>query len=139
MKISLTWGKKLTLIWGTQRVPNKINSNGCTPRHTVIKMTKIKDKRESLKQKEKNSTSYILYGIYHMGNTRMTFLEKFCRTEEGDTTYVKWWKEKICNQIIQHSKAVIEIWRRGSFTDKQKLWEFSTTKLALQEMLNRLL
>ena len=47
-----------------QRVPNKINSNGCTPRHTVIKMTKIKDKRESLKQKEKNSTNYMLYGIY---------------------------------------------------------------------------
>lgn len=73
----------MTLMWGKQRVPNKINSNGCTQRHTVIKMTKIKDKRESLKQKEKNSTSYVLYGTYQMGNTHMTFLEKFCRTEEG--------------------------------------------------------
>ena len=30
-------------------------------------ISKIKDKRESLKQKEKKSTSYVLYGIYHMG------------------------------------------------------------------------
>lgn len=63
-----------------------------------------------------------------MGNTHMTFLEKFWQDRGSDTIYVKRRKEKIYNQDTQHSKAIIEIWRRGSFTYKQKLWEFGTTK-----------
>ena len=32
-----------------QRVPNKINPNGSTPRHIMIKMAKVKDKERILK------------------------------------------------------------------------------------------
>ena len=35
-----------------QRVPNKLDPKGATPRHIIIKMPKIKD-RESYKQQEK--------------------------------------------------------------------------------------
>ena len=36
-----------------QKITNKINSNSPTPRHIIIKMTKIKDKERILKQQEK--------------------------------------------------------------------------------------
>ena len=46
--------------------------------------------------------------------------------------YFKWWKGKIHKQEYSTSKAVIQIqWKIKSFTDKQKLKEFSTTKPAL--------
>ena len=31
-----------------QRVPNKMNPNGPTPRSTIIKMAKVKDKKRTL-------------------------------------------------------------------------------------------
>ena len=44
-------------------------------------------------------------------------------------------REKPIAQITVSSKDLIQIWRRiKSFTDKQKLREFSTTKPALQQM-----
>ena len=38
-----------------QRVPGKINPGRNTPRHIVIKLTKIKDKEKLLKQQGKNN------------------------------------------------------------------------------------
>ena len=43
-------------------------------------------------------------------------------------------------QITVPSKDLIQIWRRNqSFTDKQKLREFNTTKPAVQQMLKDIL
>ena len=42
-----------------QRVPNRINPKRTTPRHTVIKMAKIKDKERLLKSSKGKATSYI--------------------------------------------------------------------------------
>ena len=42
-----------------QRVPNKIDAKRPTPRHTIIKMTKIKDKERILKAaREKQLVTY---------------------------------------------------------------------------------
>lgn len=42
-----------------QRVPNKITPTRTTPRHTSIKMAKIKDKRANIKNRKRNITSYL--------------------------------------------------------------------------------
>ena len=39
-----------------QRTPNKINPNGPTPRHIIIKMTKFKDKDNSKGRKRKTES-----------------------------------------------------------------------------------
>ena len=46
------------LVQKPQRVPNRINSKKTTPRHTVIKIAKIKDK-ENDKNNKKKATSYV--------------------------------------------------------------------------------
>ena len=43
-----------TQVQEVQRVPGRINPIRNTPRHTVIKLTKIKDKEKLLKQQGKN-------------------------------------------------------------------------------------
>ena len=43
-------GKEIiTQVQGTQRVPNRINPRPNTPRHILIKLTKIKHKEQTLK------------------------------------------------------------------------------------------
>ena len=49
-------GKEIiTQIQETQRVPNRINPRQNTPRHILIKLTKIKHKEQTLKQQGKNN------------------------------------------------------------------------------------
>ena len=51
--------------------------------------------------------------------------------------HLNWWKGRTYNLL---SKALLEIWQETkSFTDKQKLREFSTTRPALQQILKELL
>ena len=48
MKTSLKW-EIVTQVQETQRVPNRINAGQNTPRHILIKLTKIKHKEQILK------------------------------------------------------------------------------------------
>ena len=49
-------GKKIdTQVQQTQRVPNRINARRNTPRHILIKLTKIKHKEQILKAAGKNN------------------------------------------------------------------------------------
>ena len=49
-------GKEIiTQVQETQRVPNSINSRRNTPRHILIKLTKIKHKEQILKEQRKNN------------------------------------------------------------------------------------
>ena len=51
--------KQLTQIQEAQQVPYKINPRRNTPRHTIIKLTKIKDKEKILKAaREKKQVTY---------------------------------------------------------------------------------
>ena len=45
----------ITQVQETQRVPNRINPRQNTPRHILIKLTKIKHKEQILKQQGKNN------------------------------------------------------------------------------------
>ena len=79
--------KKIDMqVQGTQRVPNKIDSKRPTPRHTIIKMTKIKDKERILKAaREKLIISYRAIPIGLSGN----FTKKLCRLERTRKKYSK--------------------------------------------------
>ena len=51
--------EKDTHVQEAQRVPNKINSKRLTPRHFIIKMAKVKDKKGILKvAREKKTITY---------------------------------------------------------------------------------
>ena len=71
----------------TDRVPNKISLNRYTPRHTVIKITKVKDKETILKTARKKPkelyTREFLYGY------KLIFLQEHCRPKEGSMIYFK--------------------------------------------------
>ena len=50
-------GKEIiTKVQETQRVPNRINPRGNTPRHILIKLTKIKHKEQILKAAKQQIT-----------------------------------------------------------------------------------
>ena len=67
--------------------------------------------------------------------------QKYYKPEgNGISIYLKWWKERTCNQ--EYSTQQDSFRFDGdikSFPGKQNLWEFSTTKPALQQMLKELL
>ena len=51
--------EKETQAQETQRVPNKMNTKGLTPRNFIIKMAKVKDKKRILKAaREKQIITY---------------------------------------------------------------------------------
>ena len=41
------------------RVPNKLDPKKTTPRHIIIKIPKVKDKRENLKSSKRKANSYL--------------------------------------------------------------------------------
>ena len=127
-----SWKRKemFTHIQETQRVPNRINPRWNTPRHILIKLTKIKHKEQILKAaREKQQITH--KGIPMRITADLSIETLHARRE---------WQNKLTAQITTPSKDLIQTWRRNqSFTDKQKLQEFSTTKSALQQKLKDLL
>ena len=117
-------GKEIiTQVQETQRVPNRINPRQNTPRHILIKLTKIKHKDQILKAaREKQQITHKRIPIRITADLLIETLQ--ARREWHDILKVM--KEK-------------NLQPRLSFTDKQKLREFSTTKPALQQMLKDLL
>ena len=62
-------GKKIvTQVQETQRVPNRINPRQNTPRHTLIKLTKIKHKLTTTKS-SKGETTNKTQRDYHKDNS----------------------------------------------------------------------
>ena len=126
----------VTQVQETRRIPNRINPRQKTPRHILIKLTKIKHKEKILKAAREKQQ------ITHKGiPIRITDLSI-------ETLQVRWeWqdilkvmKEKNLQPRLLYP-ARISFRYEGeikSFTDKQKLREFSTTKPALQQMLKDL-
>ena len=118
-----------------QRVPYRINPRRNTPRHILIKLTKAKHKERILKAgREKQQ-------VTHKGNPiRLTadLAAEILQPRRG-------WQNKVLKGKNLQPRllylARISFKTDGeikSITDKQKLREFSTTKLALQQALNRL-
>ena len=132
-------GKEIiTQIQQTQRVPNRINPRQSTPRHILIKLIKIKHKEQILKAaREKQQITHKRIPIRITADLSIETIQarRECRTN------LRVMKENNLQPRLLYP-ARISFRYEGelkSFTDKQKLREFSTTKPALQQMLKDLL
>ena len=117
-----------------QRVPYRINSRRNMPEHILIKLTKTKHKERILKAaREKQRVIYKGNPIYLTADLSAETLQS--RREWQDK------RDKSTTKITVKSLRISfkidgEI---KSFSDKQKLREFSTAKPALQQMLKGLI
>uniref|UniRef100_A0A452F5Q2 L1 transposable element RRM domain-containing protein n=1 Tax=Capra hircus TaxID=9925 RepID=A0A452F5Q2_CAPHI len=132
-------GKEIiTQVQETQRVPNRINPRRNTPRHILIKLTKIKHKEQILKAaREKQQITHKGIPIRITADLSIETLQ--ARREWQDILKVM--KDNNLQPRLLYP-ARISFKYEGdtkSFTDKQKLREFSTTKPALQQILKDIL
>ena len=132
-------GKEIvTQVQETQRVPNRINPSQNTPRHILIKLTKIKYKEQILKAaREKQQITH--KGIPIRITAELSIETLQVRREWQDI--LKMMKGNNLQPRLLYP-ARISFKYEGeikSFTDKQELREFSITKPALQQMLKDLL
>ena len=132
-------GKEIiTQVQETQRVPNRKNPRRNTPRHILMKLTKIKHKEQILKAaREKQQISHKGIPIRITADLSIDTLQARREWQE----LLKVMKENNLQLRLLYP-AMISFKYEGeikSFTDKQKLREFNTTKTALQQMLKDLL
>ena len=127
-----------TQVQEAQRVPGKINPRRNMPRHIVIELTKIKDKEKLLKAtKEKRQKTY--KGTPVRLTADFSAETRQARREWNDIFKVMKGKN-LQLRLLYPARISFSFDREiKSFTDKQKLREFSTTKPALQQMLKELL
>ena len=129
-------GKEIdTQVQETQRVPNP---RWNTPRHILIKLMKIKHKEQTLKAaREKQQITHKGIPIRITADVSIETLQ--ARREWQDI--IKVMTEKNLQPRLLYSARISFKYEREikSFTDKQKLREFSTTKPALQQILKDIL
>ena len=128
----------VTQVQETQRVPNRINPRRNTPRYILIKFTKFKHKEQILKAaREKQQITHKGIPIRITADLAIETLQ--ARREWQDILQVM--KENNLQPRLLYLAWISFRYKREfkSFTDKQKLREFSTTKPALQQMLKDLL
>ena len=132
-------GKEIaTQVQETQRVPKEVNPRWNTPRHILIKLTKVKNKEQILKAaREKQQITH--KGILRMITADLSIETLQARREWQDILKVM--KENNLQARLLYPARISFKYEREikSFTDKQNLREFSTTKPALQQMLKDLL
>ena len=123
----------ITQVQETQRVPTRINPRQNTPRHILIKFTKIKHKEQILKAaREKQQITHKGIPIRITADLSTETLQ--ARRESQDILKVM--KENNLHPRLLYPARTSFKYEGEikSFTDKQKLREFSTTKLALQQI-----
>ena len=138
MKTSLKWKEIITQVQGTQRITSRINPRQNTPRHILIKLTKIKHKEQILKAtREKQQITH--KGILIRITADLSTETLQTRREWQDILIVM--KEDNLQPRLLYPARISFIYEGEitSFTDKQNLREYSTTKPALQQMLKDLL
>ena len=132
-------GKEIiTQFQETQRVPNRINPRQNTPRHILIKLTKIKHNEQILKAARENQQ------ITHKGicisiTADLSIETLQARREWQDIPKVMIQKNLQPRLLYSARISFIYEGEIKIFTDKQKLREISTTKPALQLMLKDIL
>ena len=130
-------GKEIvTQVQEAQSVPYRINPRKNTPKHIFIKLTKIKFKEKILKAaREKQKITY--KGIRLSADFSVETLHT--RSEWQDILKVM--KEKnLQPRLLYPARISFRLDEEvKSFSDKQKLREFSTTKPSLQQTLKVLL
>ena len=131
-------GKEIVQVQEAQRVPYRINPKKNTPRRILIKLTKIKFKEKILKAaRAKQKITYKGIPVRLSADFSVETLQ--ARREWQDILKVM--KEKNLQPRLLYPTRISfrfdgEV---KSFSDKQKVREFSTTKPALQQMLKKLL
>ena len=121
-----------------QRVPYQINPRRNTPRHIIIKLSKIKYKEKMIKPaKENQQITYKGIPIRLTADLSADTLQ--ARREWKDMFKVMKGKNLQPRLLSPASISFRFDGEIKTFTDKQKLREFSTTKPALQQMLKELL
>ena len=132
-------GKEIaTQVQEAQRVPYRINARRNAPKHTVIKLAKIKDKEKLLKAaREKRQITYNRTQIRLTADFSAETLQ--ARREWHDILKVMKGKNLQPRLLYPGRISFRFDGQIKSFTDKQKLREFITSKPALQQMLKELL
>ena len=121
-----------------QRVPYRINPRRTMPRHMLIKLTKNKHKERILKAaREKQQVTY-------KGNLTYLTVDLFSKTLQATRewqdifTIVK--GKNLQQRLLYPGRISFKIdGEMKSFSDKQKLRQFSATKPVLQQMLKELI
>ena len=116
-----------TQVQEEQRVPYRINPRRNMPRHIVIKLAKIKDKEKLLKAtREKGQITYKGTPI----SLTADFSAEALQTRREWHAILKMMKGKnILSRLLYLARISFRFnGEINSFTDKQKLREFSTTK-----------
>ena len=127
-----------TQVHKTQRVPNRINPRQNTPRHILIKLTKIKHKEQILKaSREKQQITHKGIPIRITADLSIESLQASREWQD----ILKVMKEKNLQPRLLYPGRISFRYKAEikTCTDKQNLREFSTTKPALQQMLKDLL
>ena len=120
------------------RVPYRINPRRNMPRHILIKLSKIKYKEQILKTgREKQQ-------ITHKGSLIRLTADLSAETlqvrREWEDIFKAMKEKNLQPRLLYPARISFSFDREiKSFTHKQKLREFSTTKPALQQMLKELL
>ena len=115
-----------------------MNPRRNTPRHILIKLTKTKHKERILKAaREKQQVPY-------KGNPKHLTADLSPETLQARREWQDIFKvlkgKNLQPRLLQPARISIKTdGQIQSFSDKQKLREFSTTKPALQQMLNELI
>ena len=120
-----------------QRVPYRINPRRNTPRHILIRLTKIKFKEKILKAaREKQKITY--KGILIRLSADFSVETLQARREWQDILKVMKGKN-LQPRLLYPARISFRLdGEVKSFSDKHKRREFSTTKPALQQMLKKL-
>ena len=120
-----------------QRVPYRINPRRNTPRHILIKLTKTKHKERMLKAaREKQQATNKGNPICLRADLSAEILQ--ARKEWQDILNLLKGKN-LQPRLLYLARISFKIDGEKSFSDKQKLREFITTKSALQQMLKGLI
>ena len=121
-----------------QRVPYRINPRRNTPRHILIKLSKIKYKEKNIKS-SKGKTTNNTQGIPIRLTADLSAETLQARREWQDIFKVMKGKN-LQLRLLNPPRISFRFDREiKTITDKQKLRIFSTTKPALQQMLKELL
>ena len=117
---------------------DRINPRRNTTRHILIKPSKIKYKEKILKEaREKQQITYKGIPIRLTANLSTETLQA---RREGQDIFKVMKGKNLQPRLLYPARISFRYGREiKTFTDKQKLREFTTTKPALQEMLKELL
>ena len=130
--------ERVTQIQEAQRVPYRINPRRNTPRHILIKLTKTKHKEKILKAARE------MQQITHRGiPIRLTAdlsAEALQARRQWQDIFKVMKGKNLQPRLVYPARISFRFYRDiKSFTDKQKIREFSMTKPDLQQMLKELL